>query len=147
MGGALPGATTVVGYVPGTAKAHAVETKPKGKSKGKGSGTLGEQGTQKAASAPSPPLKTEGPAPLKTGAPVSTPKQENPAKQKSTPGKGSSSQDRPILSKKGQQRVRFYRGICNRGQQCDYGHILDLDGPLPIASERRRRRPLLRSRC
>ena len=40
------------------------------------------------------------------------------------------------MNKKGQQCIRFYRGICSRGDQCQYGHILGDDGkPLKIAPE------------
>ena len=49
-------------------------TKPKAKSKGRGGGSSGEQGAQKAALAPSSPMKTEDPGPLKAGNSVSTSK-------------------------------------------------------------------------
>ena len=68
-----------------------------------------------------------------------------PAAQEATktesPGKGkgkdaSSSSDKPAVNKKGQQCIRFYRGTCTRGDQCQYGHILGTDGkPLKIARE------------
>ena len=54
-----------------------------GKWKGRGAGLPGEHGTQKAASAPSSPLKTEGPAPPKAGGSSSTPKPENPVESAS----------------------------------------------------------------
>ena len=83
------------------------------------------------------PLKTEGPVPLKQDSSSMAPKQDGPGKGKASPGKGSDkNQARPVLSKKGQRCVRIFRGICSRGQQCDYGHILGPDGkPLPIAPE------------
>ena len=47
---------TVCGnYMPATAKVHAVETKPKGKSKGKGTGSPGGQERRRASSAMSSP--------------------------------------------------------------------------------------------
>ena len=77
-------------------------------------------------------MKSEGPVP-KSPAQV--------AEKGNSPGKGkskgaSSSTDRPPINKKGQQCIRFYRGICTRGDQCQYGHILGADGkPLKIAPE------------
>ena len=83
----------------------------------------------------SSPLKTEGPAPPKQDLSNTAFKQECPGKGRATPGKGSGSQDKPVLSKKGQQCVRFYRGVCSDGQQRDYGHILGPDWkPLPIGT-------------
>ena len=99
--------------MPVPSKVHAVETKTKGKSEGKGTGLPGEQGAQKAASAPSSPMKMEGPAESKAGSSV------NPIKGSGSPGKESSGQDIPILSRKGQHGIRFYREFCNRGAQCD----------------------------
>ena len=55
--------TAMVGYMPATAKVRAVDAKPKWKAKEKA--PAGGAGTLKAASAPSSPLKTEGPAPPK----------------------------------------------------------------------------------
>ena len=56
--------TTMVEYV-ATAKAHAVEAKPKGRPNDKAQNSSSSQGVTKAAFTPSSPLKSEGPAPLK----------------------------------------------------------------------------------
>ena len=123
--------TTIVGYLPNTAKVHAVEAKPKAKSKAKAAASL--EGP-KAASAPSLPIKSEGPAPPKTPVPATTPRGENAGKGK---GKGEHEGfDRATVNKKGQQCIRFFRGNCTRGDDCQYGHILGTDGkPLKIALE------------
>ena len=62
-----------------------------------------------------------------------TPK-ENPGKGK---GKGDPEHaEKVAANKKGQQCIRFYRGNCTRGDDCQYGHILGTDGkPLKIAPE------------
>ena len=126
--------TTMVGYLPpSAAKAHAVDAKPKAKSKpkAKASGPTGASSTPTSPS-PASPVKSEGPVP-KSPAQV--------AEKGNSPGKGkskgaSSSTDRPPINKKGQQCIRFYCGICTRGDQCQYGHILGADGkPLKIAPE------------
>ena len=126
--------TTMVGFLPpSAAKAHAVDAKPKAKPKPKAKAT-GPSGELAASASPSPPspVKSEGPMP-KSPAQV--------AEKGNSPGKGkskgaSSSTDRPPVNKKGQQCIRFYRGNCTRGDQCQYGHILGADGkPLKIAPE------------
>ena len=94
---------------------------PKWKPKGKGNSSLGEKGSQKAASAPSSPLKTEGPVPPKKDLSSAAPKLDGPGKGKAPPGRGSGSQDRPVLSKNGQQCIHFYRGICSCGHSVIMG--------------------------
>ena len=124
--------TTRVGYLPATAaKAHAVDAKPKAKPKAKAGGQAGLAPPSPNA-APSSPIKSEGPIP-KPAAQEAT-KTESPGKGK---GKGAgSSTDKPAVNKKGQQCIRFYKGTCTRGDQCQYGHILAADGkPLKIAPE------------
>ena len=124
----------MVGYLPpSAAKAHAVDAKPKAKPKpkAKASGPAGGASTP-TSPGPASPVKSQGPLP-KSLAQV--------AEKGNSPGKGkskgaSSSTDRPPINKKGQQCIRFYRGICTRGDQCQYGHILGADGkPLKIAPE------------
>ena len=126
--------TTMVSYLPpSAAKAHAVDAKPKAKPKprAKASGPVGGT-TAPTSPPPSSPVKSEGPVP-KPNAQVAE-KGGSPGKGKSK-GAGSST-DRPPVNKKGQQCIRFYRGICSRGDQCQYGHILGTDGkPLKIAPE------------
>ena len=126
--------TTMVGYLPpSAAKAQAVDAKPKAKSKpkAKANGPVGGVSTPTSPN-PASPVKSEGPVP-KSPAQV--------AKKGNSPGKGKSkgagsSTDRPPINKKGQQCIRCYRGICTRGDQCQYGHILGADGkPLKIAPE------------
>ena len=126
--------TTMVSYLPpSTAKAHAVDAKPKAKPKPKAKSSGPAGGTNAPTSPPpSSPVKSEGPIP-KPNAQVAE-KGGSPGKGKSK-GAGSST-DRPPLNKKGQQCIRFYRGTCTRGDQCQYGHILGTDGkPLKIAPE------------
>ena len=122
---------TMVGYLPpSAAKAHAVDAKPKAKAKAKASGqAVTAPATSDAL--PMTPVKSEGPAP-KPSAQVAS--RDSPGKGK---GKGpGSSTDRPAPNKKGQQCVRFFRGTCTRGDQCQFGHILGTDGkPLKIAPE------------
>ena len=60
--------TTIVSYLPNTAKVHAVDSKPKAKPQAKAAAS--PEGA-KAALAPSSPIKSEGPAPPRT--PVQTP--------------------------------------------------------------------------
>ena len=127
--------TTMVGYMPATAKVDAVEAMPKGKPRDKSQTPANSAGTVKAASAPSSPLRTEGPAPSKSATQSVAPRPENPAKGKGG-GKSSNGTERTSVNKKGQQCIRFFRGACARGDQCDYGHILGTDGkPLAIAPE------------
>ena len=126
--------TTMVSYLPpSTPKAHAVDAKPKAKSKPKAKPSGPAGGTTTPTSPPpSSPVKSEGPI-SKPNAQVAE-KGGSPGKGKSK-GAGSST-DRPPLNKKGQQCIRFYRGTCTRGDQCQYGHILGTDGkPLKIAPE------------
>ena len=52
--------TTVVGWVPNAARVHAIESKPKAKPKAK---SASSPERVKSSSAPSTPLRTEGPAP------------------------------------------------------------------------------------
>ena len=126
--------TTMVSYLPpSTAKAQAVDAKPKAKPKPKAKSNGSAGGTNAPTSPPpSSPVKSEGP--------ISKPNAQV-AEKGGSPGKGkskgaSSSTDRPPLNKKGQQCIRFYRGTCTRGDQCQYGHILGTDGkPLKIAPE------------
>ena len=125
--------TTMVSYLPpSTAKAHAVDAKPKAKPKPKAKASDQGGGTPTPTSPPPPsPVKSEGPIP-KPNAQVAG--KSSPGKSKSK-GAGSST-DKPPVNKKGQQCIRFYRGICSRGDQCQYGHILGDDGkPLKIAPE------------
>ena len=134
--------TTMVGYLPpSAAKAHAVDAKPKAKPKPKAK-SGGQAGATSSPTSPPPasPVKSEGPVP-KSPAQVAE-KGNSPGKGKSK-GAGSST-DRPPINKKGQQCIRFYRGICSRGDQCQYGHILGADGkPLKIAPELLERYDLL----
>ena len=76
--------TTVVGWVPNAAKAHAIESKPKAKPKAK---SASSPERVKSSPTPSTPLRTEGPAPPQEATTTSTPK-ENPGK-----GKGKSDPD------------------------------------------------------
>ena len=122
--------TTVTGWQPHAAKAHAVDAKPKAKPKAKAA--TPPEGA-KSASTPSTPLRSEGPAP---------PREPNAASaQKESPGKGKGKTDpdqaaKMAANKKGQQCIRFFRGNCTRGEACQYGHILGTDGkPLKIAPE------------
>ena len=120
----------MTGWLPHTAKAHAVDAKPKPRPKAKAVTTPeGAKGT----SAPSTPLRSEGPAPPRDTA-VASAQKENPGKGK---GKTDSDQAAKIAAnKKGQQCIRFFRGNCTRGEACQYGHILGTDGkPLKIAPE------------
>ena len=109
---------------------HAVEAKPKARPKAKAASSPERV---KSSSAPSTPLRTEGPAPPRESAAASTSK-EGPGKGK---GKADSDQAAKIAAnKKGQQCIRFYRGNCTRGEACQYGHILGADGkPLKTAPE------------
>ena len=122
--------TTIVGYLPNTAKVHVIESKPKAKPKAKAASSPERV---KTTSAPSTPIRSEGPAPPRDTNQTPAPK-ENPGKGK---GKGDPDQVGKIAAnKKGQQCIRFYRGKCTRGDACQYGHILGADGkPLKIAPE------------
>ena len=122
--------TTVTGWLPNAAKVHAVDARPKPKPKAKA--VTSPEGA-KSASAPSTPLRSEGPAP---------PREPNATSaQKESPGKGKGKTDpdqaaKIAANKKGQQCIRFFRGNCTRGEACQYGHILGTDGkPLKIAPE------------
>ena len=66
--------TTVVGWVPNAAKVHAIEPKPKAKPKAK---SASSPERVKCSSAPSTPLRTEGPAPPREAYVTPAPK-ENP---------------------------------------------------------------------
>ena len=66
--------TMMVGYMPATAKVRAVDTEPKGKLRDKSQIASGSPGSVKAESAPSSPLKREGPAPSKQAVPASSPR-------------------------------------------------------------------------
>ena len=122
--------TTVTGWLPHTAKAHAVDARPKSRPKAKAAAT--PEGA-KSTSAPSTPLRSEGPAPPRESTAASA--------QKESPGKGKGKTDpdqaaKIAANKKGQQCIRFFRGNCTRGEACQYGHILGTDGkPLKIAPE------------
>ena len=122
--------TTIVGWLPNAAKAHAVDAKPKAKPKAKAASSPDRA---KSSAAPSTPVRSEGPAPPRTTDQTPTPK-ENPGKGK---GKGDpENAEKVAANKKGQQCIRFYRGNCTRGDDCQYGHILGTDGkPLKIAPE------------
>ena len=92
--------TTIVGYLPNTAKVHAVDSKPKAKPKAKAAAS--PEGA-KAASAPSP-IKSEGPASPMTPGPTPTPRGDNPGKGKA---KGEpDSLEKIAANKKGQQCIR-----------------------------------------
>ena len=123
--------TTVVGWVPHASKAHAVDARPKAKPKAKAAMSPERV---KSSSAPSTPLRTEGPAPPRDPPSTSTPSKETPGKGK---GKMDPEQARKVAAnKKGQQCIRFFRGNCPKGDACPYGHILGTDGkPLKIAPE------------
>ena len=123
----------MVGYLPpSAAKAHAVDAKPKPKPKAKAGGQAGTVPSSSSA-APTSPVKSEGPPAPKPPAQAAA-KGDSPGKGKSK-GAGSSA-DRAAPNKKGQQCIRFYRGICTRGDQCQYGHIVGTDGKLlKIAAE------------
>ena len=119
--------TTIVGFLPSTAKVHAIDLKPKAKPKAKAA-AFPER--VKTTSAPSTPVRSEGPAPPRDTNQTPTPKEN--------PGKGKSKGDpehagKAAANKKGQQCIRFYRGTCTRGEECHYGHILGTDGkPLGV---------------
>ena len=116
--------TTVVGWVPNAAKAHAIESRPKAKPKTK---SASSPERLKSSSAPSTPLRTVGPAPPREATATPDPK-ENPGK-----GRANMILTRPARL---QQCIRFFRGNCTRGDSCQYGHILGTDGkPLKIAPE------------
>ena len=76
--------TTVVGWLPNAAKVHAVDAKSKARPKAKAASSPERV---KSSSAPSTPLRTEGPAPPREPAAAST--------QKEGPGKGKSKTTRP----------------------------------------------------
>ena len=122
--------TTIVGYLPNAAKAHAIDSKPKAKPKAKAVSSP-ERG--KATTAPSTPIRSEGPAPPRATNQTPTPK-ENPGKGK---GKGDPDNlEKIAANNKGQQCIRFYRGSCTCGDDCHYGQILGTDcKPLKIAPE------------
>ena len=77
--------TTVLGWVPNTAKVHAIDSKPKTKPKAKAASSPERV---KSSSTPSTPLRTEGPAPPRQANTTPTPK-ENPGK-----GRGKNDPDR-----------------------------------------------------
>ena len=147
--------TTIVGYLQNTAKVHAIDSKPKAKRRAKAAAS--PEGAR-ATTAPSTPIKSEGPALPRAPAQTPTPK-ENPGKGK---GRGDpESLEKIAANKKGQQCIRFFRGNCTRGDDCQYGHTMGTDGkPLKIApkllarfdklrlpKEKRRRRVRSRRRC
>ena len=70
--------TTVMGWVPNAAKVHAIESKPKAKPKAK---SASSPERVKSSSAPSTPLRTEGPAPPREAATTPASK-EHPGKGK-----------------------------------------------------------------
>ena len=80
-----------------------IDAKPKGKAKDKQANA--QAAPAKATSAPSSPVKSEGPMPPKTAAPEVTNKAESRGKGKS---KGANSgSDKPSIDKKGQRCIRF----------------------------------------
>ena len=55
-------------------------------------------------------------------------------------GKGKRGESEPRIEKRKQQCIDFYRGTCQRGDQCRYEHQVGEDGrPIPV------RREILRS--
>ena len=90
-----------VGHMPSTAKVHAIDAKPKAKAAAATDGP-------KAASPPSSPVKSDGPAPPKRPALSVSSRSENPVKGK---GKGDTDgADKPGLYKKGQLQLWPYSG-------------------------------------
>ena len=73
--------TTVTGWLPNTAKVHAVDAKPKPKPKAKAASSPERA---KSASTPSTPLRSEGPAPPREPTAATVPK-ENPGKERGRP--------------------------------------------------------------
>ena len=51
-------------------------------------------------------------------------------------GKGKRGKSEPRMEKRKQQCIRFYRGTCQRGDQCRYEHQVGEDGrPIPVGPE------------
>ena len=51
-------------------------------------------------------------------------------------GKGKRNKSEPRPEKRKQQCIPFFRGICQRGDQCKYEHQVDNEGkPIPVGPE------------
>ena len=92
--------------------------------------------TQTCAVTPRP--KSKGPnrgtppvSPAKTD-----PKPPEPKKTGKGSGKGKEGKSEQKPEKRRQQCIPFYRGICKKGDQCNYEHQVDRDGePIPVGPE------------
>ena len=130
---------TVAGHFPGAA---ASSVKPKPKKANKVEVTPEEPvrtETQVNATAPTTPRpKSKGQA--KGNSQGSPAKVENKSpdgrKGGEGGGKGKRGKSEPRTDKRKQQCLNFYRGTCQRGDQCRYEHQVDEDGrPVPVGPE------------
>ena len=59
-----------------------------------------------------------------------------PEKEGKGGGKGKRGKSEPRAEKRKQQCIHFYRGTCQRGDQCRYEHQVGEDGrPVPVGPE------------
>ena len=130
---------TVAGHFPGV-NASSVKPKPKKANKVEITSDEPSKGeTQINATAPTTPRPKPKAQPK--ASPQSTPaKVENKPLENKKEGKGSGKGKRgksePRVEKRKQQCIHFFRGTCQRGDQCRYEHQVGDDGrPVPVGPE------------
>ena len=130
---------TIAGHFPGV-NASSVKPKPKKANKVEiTSDELSKGETQISATAPTTPRPKPKAQPK--ASPQSTPARvENKSVENKKEGKGSGKGKRgksePRVEKRKQQCIYFFRGACQRGDQCRYEHQVGDDGrPVPVGPE------------
>ena len=130
---------TVAGHFPGV-NASSVKPKPKKANKVEITSDEPSKGeTQINATTPTTPRpkpKAQPKAyPQSTPARAETKPPENKKEGKGS-GKGKRGKSEPRMEKRKQQRIHFFRGTCQRGDQCRYEHQVSDDGrPVPVGPE------------
>ena len=131
---------TVAGHFPGV---NASSVKPKSKKANKVEVTSNEpNGGEPQINAVTPTTPRPKPKAQPKANPQSTPaKVENKPPEAKREGKGSGKGKRgksePRVEKRKQQCIHFFRGTCQRGDQCRYEHQVGDDGrPVPVGCYR-----------
>ena len=129
---------TVAGHFPGVS-ASSVKPKPKKANKVEVASDESKGDVQVNATTPTTP-RPKPKAQAKASPQATPPRVENKPPEARREGKGSGKGKRgksePRVEKRKQQCIYFYRGTCQRGDQCRYEHQVGDDGrPVPVGPE------------
>ena len=129
---------TVAGHFPGVT---AASVKPKPKKANKVEVTTDEPKGEPQINATTPTTPRPKPKAQPKGNPQGTPakvesKPSEAKKEGKGGGKGKRGKSEPRVEKRKQQCIHFFRGTCQRGDQCRYEHQVGDDGrPVPVGPE------------